>query len=403
MAAKPQFVILTRPSAPGVDKAAPSFSPMGGGARRGGTRGPGPRAGGQAAAVEVRALDDYELREVRQTPGKQAAKVLPLRLIEPTQRAALKGKAAPDVWGLGAIGVKPATLQGEGTVVAVLDTGIDAKHEAFKHLGTRLVTKNFTRSPDDDRDGHGTHCAGTIFGGTVQGTRIGVAPKVDKALVGKVLGTGADTNTLVTAVQWAVDQGANVISMSLGVDFPGYAAELQADGYPPDIAASIALQAYRDNVRLFDTLSELVRARGFGAQTSILVAAAGNESRADENAKFLIGLGVPAAADGFVSVGALGRNGKSYAIAPFSNTGPTVAAPGVDIVSAKKGGGLTLMSGTSMAAPHVAGVAALWLQKMTDDGALLSAENLRANLMGRAQPIPLKPVRVGAGLVQVPQ
>lgn len=88
--------------------------------------------------------------------------------------------------------------------------------------GITLIQENFTPDPDgDDRHGHGTHCAGTIFGRDVDGERIGVARGVETALIGKVLdrhGRGSTAGVL-RGMQWAEDQGANVISLSLGFDF----------------------------------------------------------------------------------------------------------------------------------------------------------------------------------------
>jgi subtilisin family serine protease len=353
--------------------------------------------------VDVRPLDLKEVRDLQQEPDVNIAAAMPLRLVQPRGEATLEAAAASQAWGLEAVGATRTTLTGKGVVVAVLDTGIDEKHAAFKHLGARLVTRNFTTSAPEDTNGHGTHCAGTIFGDSVGGKRIGVAPGIKKALVGKVLGAGTNSGTLVQAIQWAVAEGANVISMSLGIDFPGYAASLQDEGLPPDIATSRALQAYRDNVRLFDALSSLVRAGGFLQQPTIVVVAAGNESRADENEEFLVTLGVPAAADGFISVGAVGRKDGGFEMATFSNMGPTLCGPGVDILSARRGGGLTTLSGTSMATPHVAGVAALWIEQMKKSGQKLTAEALHANLLGRAQLLPLPPERAGRGLVRAPE
>lgn len=88
-----------------------------------------------------------------------------------------------------------------------------------------LLQRNFTADADSDEHGHGTHCAGTVFGRDVDGVRIGVARGVTKALIGKVLGTeGGSSDLIVQAIQWAVAQGAHVISMSLGIDFPGVSA-----------------------------------------------------------------------------------------------------------------------------------------------------------------------------------
>ena len=72
-----------------------------------------------------------------------------------------------------AVRAPDSSFTGAGVVVAVLDTGIDPNHTAFANVP--LVQKNFTSEPDDDQDGHGTHCAGTIFGQDIDNYRIGVA------------------------------------------------------------------------------------------------------------------------------------------------------------------------------------------------------------------------------------
>jgi len=367
---------------------------------------PGARAAklAEPPTVELLKLQDRDAIELRRDPRRTAAAAIPLTLIRPRSRGETPEDPGPFAWGLQAIGVDDRTLTGEGVAVAILDTGIDKAHEAFTHIRDRIVTCDFTDEGDEDAEGHGTHCAGIVFGRAVNGMRIGVAPDVQKALIGKVIGKyGASTATLMRGIQWALDGGAHVISMSLGIDFPGYANSLIEEGYPNDIAISRALEDYRDNLDLFEAMAESIRASSFIRQPTVVVAAAGNESRGDENPDYRVGTAPPAAARGFISVGAVGRNGDEFFVAPFSNRGPRLTAPGIDIPSARVGGGLTLMSGTSMATPHVAGAAALWAQQVLIERKRLSLSTLSDRLLGSAQTLPgIDPADLGTGFVQVP-
>lgn len=307
--------------------------------------------------IEKEDLKAGEVVEAARDPGVVAiAPVMPTALIRPFEASA--DATADRAWGLEAVGATSSPFTGDGVTVAVLDTGIDKSHPAF--TGVEIVEQDFSGSNNGDRQGHGTHCAGTIFGRDVDGIRIGVAPGVRRALIGKVLsddGSG-DSDMIFRGIQWAVQEGAQVVSMSLGFDFPGYVAALVGDGWPVELATSAGLEAYRGNLRMLDALMDMVQANVAFSEGTVIVAASGNESRRRQN--FEIATSLPAAAQGIVSVGALENTDGGLAVADFSNTFPQVSAPGVDIVSAKVGGGLRLLSGTSMACPHVAGVAALW-------------------------------------------
>ncbi len=310
------------------------------------------------------------------------APAMPIRLIKPLQAT---GESTGAAWGLDAIGAKTSSFTGRGVTVAVLDTGIDASHPAFE--GVDIEQRDFSGDGDGDRQGHGTHCAGTIFGRDVDGVRIGVAPGIQRALVGKVFGDtgGGDSEMIIDGINWALSRGANIISMSLGFDFPGMVASWLEDNWPPELATSNALEAYRVNLRAFDAVMNLTKARGGLGGGALVIAASGNESRREENPDWRIAASLPAAADHVISVAAVGQEGEQLSVAKFSNSMSLVSAPGVDILSAQVGGGLRPLSGTSMACPHVAGVAALWWEAIRKGGRTPSPTNVRAALINQSR------------------
>jgi len=336
-------------------------------------------------AVQTEDLSKADVLDVARDPAVHAiAPVMPIRLIEPM--GVTEADAATTAWGITAVGADVSTRDGGGVTVAVLDTGIDHAHKAF--VGVNLVEQDFTGDGNGDVKGHGSHCAGTIFGRDVDGTRIGVARGVEQALIGKVLGNDGrgDSIMLFKGIQWAVDNGAQVISMSLGFDFPGLVKTLVEEQHAPvDLATSIALEGYRANLRMFDALMGMIRSREpFGIGT-VVVAAAGNESHRDIDPQFEVGASVPAAAEGVVSVGALQQTPAGLSVARFSNTFPQVSAPGVNVLSVKVGGGLKALNGTSMATPHVAGVTALWWQDVQNSPLPSTTTVVTARLLARAR------------------
>lgn len=374
-------------------------------------RGPDIQTDSAGDAANVRAdidvLDDNELQEAFDDPAvlNIAPTDGPLKLIEPLSSATPAGIAADSgapPWGLEAVGALSSMSTGRGIRVAVLDTGIDLRHPAFLPLlqKSRIVVRNFTEGPADDvsdTHGHGTHCAGTIAGGEVGGQRIGVAPDVERLIVGKVMGRGGNANaTLVEAIDWAVAEGAHIISMSLGIDFPRMVETLHLEKHLPlQAATSQALEQYRETVGLFSKLADAMNARNV-----LLVAATGNES---ERPAYTIDVTPPAASEHVLKVGAVALGGGAPHVAAFSNTGPDLVAPGVDIVSAAAGGGLKAMSGASMAVPHVAGVAALWAERIKSMHGMVSFQDLVADLLGATQRLDARRADVGRGLVRAPE
>lgn len=228
-------------------------------------------------------------------------------------------------WGHLSIDVPGAwkVTKGKGATVAVLDTGCDMAHPDLKE---QIVgAKNFTgsRNGASDVQGHGTHCAGIVLAAENSSGMIGVAPHA-KLIVGKVLGdNGSGASTWIAAgIDWAAENGADVISMSLG-------------GPGPDQYTRAAVQ----------------RALAKGV---IVVAAAGNEGPREGT------VGYPGGYPECVCVAAIDSQLRT---AGFSSRGAAVrvAAPGVSVRSCYPGGRFATMSGTSMATPYVAGCAALYV------------------------------------------
>jgi thermitase len=232
--------------------------------------------------------------------------------------------AAPAFWDAHGLGAFPAD---GGVPVGIVDTGIDASHEdlAGKIAACGAAASGRVTDGDcADSEGHGTHVAGTIA--ALANNRVGVAgvafssPLIICRALGGPDGSGTVAD-VAACIRWAHDRGAKVISMSLG-------------GPSSHTLAEAAKSAY---------------ARG-GRGGSLLVAAAGNDG--DSTIEY------PAGLDQVVSVGAIDAIDS---VAPFSNENADVelAAPGVDILSTKLGGGYIRYSGTSMATPHISGAAAL--------------------------------------------
>lgn len=403
-----KYVVLTAEDAPGLG------SPLMGEGFPSGLTGALLGRGVVNVSVETAELDARDVQDLRHNPRSFVAPAMPIRLIEPLTYEPADGDGPADsgndgeiTWNVKLVGAHASPFTGAGVTVAVLDTGIQADHAAF--AGIEIIQQDFTGEGEADVHGHGTHVAGTIFGRPKDGVRFSVAPGINRVAIGKVLGReGGSSDMLFQGIRWAIDQGASVINMSLGFDFPGLVKWLVAErSFPVELATSRALQWYRDNVRLLDRLVALYRARAaMGENGALLIAAAGNESQRNVDPNFTIDVSPPAAGDGIVSVAALAGTAAPLTVAPFSNINPNIAAPGVGIFSSWIGGGYKAISGTSMASPHVTGVAALWAERQFRQTNVINIDRLSANLVGNAVTDSLdRPgdfVDFGAGLVRAP-
>jgi len=344
---------------------------------------------------------------------------MPLKLIEPVSSGPRASSILSEenvAWGVKAVGASTSRFTGKGVTVAVLDTGIHAKHPAFPARELNIVGRNFTGGDPQDitdvhPDGHGTHCAGILFGRPVKDTRIGVAPGIRNAVICKVLGpNGGSTGALVNAINWAIESKAHIISMSLGFDLVGLREELVGEGVHSKQATSMANRVLIDNVRFFDKFGDLLRSGAAFGRSVLIMAATGHESDRSgdlyKEGAFVVGASYPAATEDFVSVAAVeatGDGARPYHVAGFSNSEGMFAGPGVGIVSAVPGAGLGTLSGTSMATPHVSGVAALWAEKLMRDGPFSAGKVLFEMRQTAVRPPDLDEADVGFGIPQAPQ
>lgn len=284
-------------------------------------------------------------------------------------------------WGLKAIGIDRTQFSGKGIDVCILDTGFDVTHPDF--VGRAIDGKSFVEDEDWNVDsyGHGTHCAGVAAGNmrSDNSKRYGVA-KDCNLKIGKVLaknGKGS-TSGIIDAIDWAIAKKFRIVSLSL-------ASPTNINEAPSPLFEAVGKKALEQNC--------------------LLIAAAGNDSKRPALPR---PVSAPANSDSFMAVAAIDSEMK---VAAFSNGGINssnggninVCAPGVDIYSSypKKTSSSSpykLMNGTSMATPHVSGLAALYMEQFPD----LSAKEIWKLLEDHAKPIVNVKYRdIGSGLIQI--
>ncbi len=311
---------------------------------------------GQEQAEMVAARGGLVTRQFQVVPAFSA--LLPTQAIQAMQRA--PGVAAVEldievtahdynrVWGVVRVGAPevhsgswvgesevPVPIQGRSVRVAVLDTGIDYNHPdlAANYRGGYDFINN-DNDPIDDQ-WHGTHVAGTVAAIKNGFGAVGVAPEVDLYALKVLSATGSGSySAILSALDWSILNNIHVLNLSLG-----------SAGDPGSTVRQAFSNAYSAGL--------------------VIVASAGNSGSGTDT------VGFPAKYD---SVIAVASTTSSDARSSFSSTGAAVelAAPGSSIYSTDLGGGYRTASGTSMASPHVAGVAALLIaggiQDLNGDG-----------------------------------
>jgi subtilisin family serine protease len=278
-------------------------------------------------------------------------------------------------WGVTAVRALQCSHSGRGIKIGILDSGFDALHPDFMGRGIDFWSV-YEDGADRDIHGHGTHCAGTAAGPLAGPGRMRYGIAYDAQLrIYKVLddsGTAGDGEVLA-GIERAITDGCDILSMSFGRGAEG--------GTVPNIAYETAAQVALDSGCLF-------------------IAAAGNSSSRDLG--YIAPIDYPANCPSIMAVGAIDSRLK---ISNFS-AGAAVGEGSVDIAAPGSGVFTAFpmprkyrrLRGTSMAVPHVAGVACLWAQQDPK----LRGRALWNALTSNAKPLKIDKEHVGAGLVQAP-
>lgn len=286
--------------------------------------------------------------------------------------------------------VETLGIDGTGVTVAVIDTGVDAAHPAL--TGVVASQQDLTGEGTGDMHGHGTHCAGIVA--SQDRTRRGIAPGARVADIKVLDQTGGGTpGNIVAGFQAAVTAGVQVVSASLGASHKdGLWQDPPSAGQPDDSCVLC------------------VAANNAVAAGVVCCVAAGNDGN-DSCSSYDTHVNCPGNARSAITVGA---SDDSDNMAGFSSVGPTpqgrqkpdLVAPGNEIGSCRASGTNPLgaspiddfwtnMSGTSQATPHVAGLAALMLNRTP----ALSPANVLAAMTTTAVNIGASAEEMGAGRI----
>ena len=295
---------------------------------------------------------------------------LDVRLIPFIINKEIRGVSTKAAYGVEMIKAKsiwPEAQKGAGVRIAVIDSGCDINHESLKNniAGVRNFTDEDKKNPNIvvDRVGHGTHVIGTIC---ANGSNItGVAPGAQIYVLKAINRTGTGKlSWVVNAIKYAIELKVDIISMSLGIS--------------------------ENSAKLEKAIKDAVN------NNIAVVCAAGNEGDGNSDS---FEYSYPAAYIDVISVGAVDKKGVP---ARFTNSNTTIdlVAPGVDILSTYPNNQFAVLSGTSMATPHVTGSLALlknWSRNEFQRD--LSQEELYAQLIKHTKVLEYSRTIQGNGLI----